>query len=58
MLVNGSNFKMFRINHLTGQKVWETNIVSIASGSGEMVAFENTGYVHKANCWSGIHSGN
>ena len=47
LLVNGSNFKMYRINHLTGQKVWETNIVSLASGSGEMVAYENTGYVQK-----------
>jgi len=47
LLVNGSNFKMYRINHLTGQKVWETTIVNIASGSGEMVAYENTGYVIK-----------
>ena len=47
LLVNGSNFKMYQINHLTGQKVWETNIVSLASGSGEMVAYENTGYVQK-----------
>jgi outer membrane protein assembly factor BamB len=47
LLVNGSNFKMYRINYLTGQKVWETNIIGIASGSGEMVAYENTGYVLK-----------
>ncbi|HSW54362.1 MAG TPA: PQQ-binding-like beta-propeller repeat protein [Ignavibacteriaceae bacterium] len=47
LLVNGSNFKMYRINYLTGQKVWETNIIGIASGSGEMVAYENTGYVIK-----------
>ena len=47
LLVNGSNFKMYRINHLTGEKVWETNIINIASGSGEMVAYENTGYVIK-----------
>ena len=53
LLVNGSNFKMYRINYLTGQKVWETNIVSLASGSGEMVAYENTGYVIKAN-WLGL----
>lgn len=47
LLVNGSNFTMYRINHLTGLKIWETNIIGIASGSGEMVAYENTGYVIK-----------
>jgi outer membrane protein assembly factor BamB len=38
---------MYKINYLTGQKIWETNIVWIASGSSEMVAYENTGYVIK-----------
>ncbi|MCU0332411.1 MAG: PQQ-binding-like beta-propeller repeat protein [Ignavibacteriaceae bacterium] len=47
LLLNGSNFKMYRINHLTGEKLWETNIIGIASGSGEMVAYANTGYVIK-----------
>ncbi len=47
LLVNGSNFKMYRINYLTGQKIWETSIIGIASGSGEMVAYENTCYVIK-----------
>jgi outer membrane protein assembly factor BamB len=38
-------FKMYRINFLTGEKVWETSIVPFVMGCAEMSVYENTGYL-------------
>jgi len=40
-----NQFKMYRINHLTGTKIWETNIVPFVVGTVEMSVYENTGYL-------------
>jgi outer membrane protein assembly factor BamB len=43
LLVEGY-FRMYRINHLNGQLIWETNIVPLVMGASEISVYENTGY--------------
>lgn len=40
-----SYFKMNRINHLTGELIWNTPIMPFVLGHGELSVYNNTGYV-------------
>lgn len=38
-------FKFYKIDHLTGIKIWETNVVPLVMGMSEMSVYNNTGYI-------------
>lgn len=38
-------FRMYRIDHVTGLKIWETNITPHVLGMSEISVFNNTGYI-------------
>ena len=48
LIVEGSGFKILRINHLTGANVWATSAVPRVVGHTEPVVYGNTVYIWEA----------